>query len=171
MNRSFPPSFQRPVQARIDAPGIALEHLAGIVPGQVQRVDIAFGVVEIMAGRGVDAPHRADHFRPEQDILVLDDVRQQVDARLVIDAGVEEDVVHQMGRQVGLLQHVGQTAIAAPMIGHRAAAMRDDELEGREIPEQVALQQLHEGDGVGGDILVKRRVAHGRRRDEAIRRL
>ncbi len=38
------------------------------------------------------------------------------------------------------------------MIGHRAAAVRDDEAQRREILEQVAFDQLHEGDRVRRDV-------------------
>ena len=65
---------------------------------------------------------------------------QQVDARLVIDAGVEEHVLHHVLVERRPLQHVGQAAIAAPVIRHRAAAVRDDEAQRREIPEQIALR-------------------------------
>ena len=33
---------------------------------QIQRIEIALGIVEIMPGFGIDATHRADHFRAEQ---------------------------------------------------------------------------------------------------------
>jgi hypothetical protein len=36
---------------------------------------------------------------------------------------------------------------------HRAAAVRDDEFECRKLLEQVALDQLHEGGGVGIDVM------------------
>ena len=42
--------------------------------------------------------------------------KQQVDARLVIDAGVEEDVPHHVLRERRALQHVGQAAVAAPVV-------------------------------------------------------
>ncbi len=58
-----------------------------------------------------------------------------------------------MAAQVGLLQHVGQAPVAAPVIGHRPAAVRDDEAQGGEVGEQVALQELHEGGGVGVDVV------------------
>ena len=70
----------------------------------------------------------------------VDHPEQQVDARLVIDAGVEEHVLHQVLGQRRLLQHVGQAPVAAPVIGHGAAAVRDDEAAGREVLEQVALR-------------------------------
>ena len=62
-------------------------------------------------------PHRADHFAGEQDVVDRDHPGQQVDARLVIDAGVEEDVVEQVILEQRLLQLLGEAAVAAPVIG------------------------------------------------------
>ena len=64
---------------------------------------------------------------------------------LVIDAGVEEDVVAQQLFERRPLHVLRETAIAAPVVGHRAAAMRDDEAQRREILEQIAGHELHEG--------------------------
>ena len=53
----------------------------------------------------------------------------------MIDAGIEEDVPQdKIGQQpeFGVLR---QTAEATPVIRYRAAAVRNDELDGREIPE------------------------------------
>ena len=80
-------------------------------------------------------------------------LRQQVDARLVVDAGVEEDVVQQVLRQQRLLQLLRQAAEAAPVVGHRAAAVRDEEAQRREVLEQVRGQALHEGRGVGVQVV------------------
>ena len=56
-----------------------------------------------------------------------------------------------------------QAAIAAPMKRHRAAAVRDDELQRRKILEQVGEDELHERHGVGVEIVraggVHRRIA------------
>ena len=46
-----------------------------------------------------------------------------------------------------------EAAVAAPVIGHRAAAVRDDELEGGEVLEQVCRDELHEGGGVAVDVV------------------
>ena len=76
---------------------VALEDLGACRRGgRPRRVDVALGVVVVVAGLGIDAAHRADHLRGEQDVLDRDHLEQQVDARLVVDAGVEEDVVQQM---------------------------------------------------------------------------
>src|SRR3546814_6187490 len=68
-------------------------------------IDIALGVVEIVAGMRVDPAHGTDHFAAEQYVLVLDHIGEQVDPRLVIDAGVEEHVVHEVLFDVRLLEH------------------------------------------------------------------
>jgi hypothetical protein len=106
-----------------------------------------------VAGLGVDALDGADHLRGEQDVVHRDHLRQQVDARLVVDAGVEEDVVEQVVAQQGLLQLLRQPPVAAPVVGCGAAAVRDDELQRREVLEQVALDELHHGGGVGVDVV------------------
>jgi hypothetical protein len=103
-------------------------------------LDVALGVVVVEAGLGVDAAHRADHLAGEQDVVDRDHLGQQVDARLVVDAGVEEDVVQQVVLQQRLLQLLRQPAVAAPVVGRGAAAVRDDELQRREVLEQVALE-------------------------------
>jgi hypothetical protein len=105
----------------------------------VASVDVALGVVEVKPGLGVDAAHRADHLRGEQDVVDRDHLEQQVDARLVIDAGVEEDVLHHVLGQRRPLAACRRAREAAPVIGHRAAAVRDDEAQRREVLEQVDL--------------------------------
>jgi hypothetical protein len=70
------------------------------------------------------------------------------------------------GRWHHLQRHA---AVAAPVVGHGAAAMRDHQAQRREILEQVALQQLHEHRGVGVQVVragaVEARVARGRHVD------
>ncbi len=85
-------------------------------------------------------------------------VRQQVDARLVIHAGIEEHVVaNQVGQQRAL--HVlGQATVAPPVIRHRPAAVRNDHPQPGEIREQIGLQELHEGGGVRVQVVRTRRM-------------
>ena len=54
-----------------------------------------------------------------------DELGEQVDAGLVIDAGVEEDIVAHHLIQRRPVQILREAPIAAPMIGRRAAAMRE----------------------------------------------
>src|SRR4051812_24321555 len=106
---------------------IALEDLLALRLAEgLGALDIALGVVEIIAGLGIDAAHGADHLGGEQNILDRHDLGEEIDARLVVDAGVEEDVLQQQLREGRTLHVLRQPAIAAPMIGHGAAAMRDD---------------------------------------------
>ena len=65
----------------------------------------------------------------------------------------EEDVLEEMLAQIRQLQVLGEAAEAPPMVGHCAAAMRDDDLQGREILEHLGGQELHEGRGVAIEIM------------------
>ena len=67
----------------------------------------------------------------------------------MVDAGVEEHVVHDVIVEARLLQHVRQPAIAPPVERHGAAAMRDDEAQLGEARKQIAFHQLHEGHRIG----------------------
>ena len=59
-----------------------------------------------------------------------------------------------------LLQHVGQPPVAAPVVGHRSPAVRDDQPQVGQVSEQVALEELHEGRRVGVDVVRAGRVEH-----------
>jgi hypothetical protein len=82
---------------------------------------------------------------------------------LVIDAGVEEDVVLHDLVELGPIIVEGDPAEAAPMERHGPAAMRDDQLERRKVLEEVRQDQLHERHGVGVEVIragrVLRRIA------------
>ena len=118
-----------------------------------RRFDVAARVVEVVARLRIDAAHRADHFAGEEDVLDGNHLGEQVDARLVVDAGVEEDVVQQVVLEQRLLHLLRQAAEAPPVVRHRAAAMRDHEAQRREVLEQVRGQALHEGRGVGVQVV------------------
>src|SRR3984893_9758421 len=154
------------VEATVHLAGIALEDLALVLGSKPRHlVDAAVGVVIIMPGARIDALYGADHFRGEQDVVGRDHRGEQLDAGQMIDAGIEIDVPEQMLFQRRPLQILGDAAIAAPMIRHRAAAMRNDQLQGRKILEQVRGDELHEGGGVAVDVVraggVEIRVARG----------
>ena len=146
------------IQARIDAPGIQFEDAVFIGMRNIERVDIALGVIEVMARFRIDPAHGTDHLRAEQDVSDVDHLGEQVDARLVIDAGVEEHVAHHMLCQRRTLQHVRQAAIAAPMIRNGSAAMGDYETQRRKVAEQIAFDELHEGRGIRVDVMSAGRV-------------
>src|SRR6478735_10532203 len=81
-------------------------------------VDVACRVVEVVAGPRVDVPDRADHFRGEEDVLCRHDFQQQVDSGLVVDAGVEKDVLQEVFFQCGLSQCHGKAAETSPVVRH-----------------------------------------------------
>jgi hypothetical protein len=85
----------------------------------------------------------------------------------VVDAGVEEDVLHDVLVQRRAAEPVGQAAEPPPVVGHRAAPVGDHQPEAREVTEEVALHQLHEGRGVGVEVVRAQRVEVrvARRRD------
>ena len=161
--------LERAIESRIDPPRVALvdRRAIGVRQGaaSVCPIDVALRVVVVMARLRIDAAHRADHLRGEQDVLYRDHVGQQVDARLVVDTGVEVDVVQQVVRQQGFLELLRQAAETAPVVGHGAAAVRYQKTQGGELLEQVAGQALHESRGVGVEVVragsVKTRVATG----------
>ena len=103
----------------------------------VRSLDVALGVIVMVSRLRIDAAHRADHLARKQDIADGDHAGEQIDAGLVIDARVEEDVIEQMVLQQRLLHFLRQPAETAPVIRHRAAAVRDDEVQRREILEQI----------------------------------
>src|SRR3954470_24222942 len=80
------------VQMRIDPTRVALVHPPPVRSAERQLFDVAPGVVVVLPGVQVDPTDRADHLGAEQDVVHADDVEQQIDARLVVDAGVEVDV-------------------------------------------------------------------------------
>ena len=65
----------------------------------------------------------------------------------------------------GTLEHVGEPAVSAPVVGNGPAAVRNDEAQRGKIPEQIALDELHERRGVGVDVMraggVEIRIARG----------
>ena len=58
---------------------------------------------------------------------------------LVVDAGVEEDVVADQVGERRPLHVLRQAAIAAPVVRHGAAAVRNDHPQRREVLEQIGL--------------------------------
>ena len=100
----------------------------------------------------INAAHRADHFRGKQDVLGRDHLGQHVDAVLMIDTGIEEDIAKNPLIQVAkphILRHAPEPA---PVIGHRPAPMRDDEFDLRKIGEDIGHHEMHESGGVSAEI-------------------
>ena len=83
----------------------------------------------------------------------------------MIHAGVEPNVVlHHLIERRALVIHC-QAPVATPVKRHCAAAVRNDQLQRREILEQISHDELHECSGVGIDVVgagaVKARIARG----------
>src|SRR3979409_1893941 len=97
--------LQRVVKAAEHAPRVSLVDLVLVRRAEDSRgVDIAFGVVVRKAGFRVDSAHRADHLAGKQDVVDRDDLGQKVDARLMINAGIEEDILQKMLLEQRLFQ-------------------------------------------------------------------
>src|SRR5258706_6943035 len=105
------------LEAGIHLLHVSLEDLLLAGPAHpVDRIDVAFGVVVVEAGLGVHALHRTDHLGGEKYVVGWDHFQEQVDTRLMIDAGVEEDVVHDELFQRRALHVLSEAAVAAPVI-------------------------------------------------------
>src|SRR5688572_3409578 len=77
------------IQARINPPRISFEDLvAACMLQSAELVDVALGIIVVMTSLRIDAFDRAQHLRCKQDVVDRNDLRQQFDARIVIDAGV-----------------------------------------------------------------------------------
>src|SRR5215471_20615553 len=107
-------------------------------------IEIALGIVEIVACRGIPALDGADHFGTEQDVVCRNDASHEFDTGLMIHASVKEDVVEEFLHRT-LLLFERETAIATPVEGHSAAAVRDDEAQRGEVLEEIREEKLHEG--------------------------
>jgi hypothetical protein len=68
-------------------------------------------------------------------------------------AVVKKDIVQQMLAQQRFVELLRQALKAPSVMGHRAAAMRDQKLKRRKILEQIAGQALHEGRLVGVQVM------------------
>ena len=105
-----------------------------ILRRKFERIDVTLGVIEGMSGLRVYPLDGAEHLGAEQDVVDGNNLEQQIDTGLVIDAGIEEDVVHQMLGKRRLAKHHRQAAKASPMVGHGSSAVRDDEPQAQENP-------------------------------------
>src|ERR1700674_4941772 len=121
-------------QPRITFQRIGLEYPLLLPRAQDSRtVDVPPRVVEIVAGFGVDALDGTDHFRSEQDVVRGNNFGHAIDSRLVVHTRVEVHVVEQEFFERRALHVLRDAAISAPVIRHRASAMRNDEFQRRKI--------------------------------------
>src|SRR5580692_1958600 len=129
---------QGALYTRVNPAGIALENRVALLrPEGRQAVDVPARVVVVMAGLRVDAAHGAHHLRREDDVLVRDDLGQQPDPGRVVNASVEVDVVKEQLVQGADAEVLRDAAIAAPVVGNGAAAVRNDEQERREALKEL----------------------------------
>src|SRR5882762_4932609 len=83
-------------EARVYLQRLALENLSLILSAEPgNTVNVTLRVVEVVSCLRIDAFDCADHFRREQNIVCRNDFREQVDPGLVVDAGIEINVVEQ----------------------------------------------------------------------------
>ena len=81
----------------------------------------------------------------------------------MVDAGIEEDVGHQLVQQRPTLPAVRLIAFShslepAPVVRHRSPAVRDNPTHGREVTEKPRRHGLHECRRVGAEIVRTREV-------------
>src|SRR5579883_2107239 len=103
--RPWPPRLSRDrgrqpaLKPRIDPPRIGFENLSALGLADRRLVDIPLGIVETEAGLWIVALDGADHLGSEQDIVDRHDAGEEIDTGLMIDAGIEEDIVtHDLGQ-------------------------------------------------------------------------
>lgn len=122
-----------------------------------------------MPGLRIHSLDGADHLRPEQDVVRRNHLAKQANAGEMVYARVEVHVAQQVLQQRGLAQILCESSIAAPMIRDRSPAVRNDEAQSWEIPEQIALDELHERSGIAVDVVgsgsMKIRIAGARNVD------
>jgi len=83
-----------PPKPRVHLPRVVFEYLFLVRFTQpVDRIQVAPGVVVAVTCLRIDLAHGADQFRGEQDVVERDNLEQQLDARAVVDAGVQEYVL------------------------------------------------------------------------------
>src|SRR5699024_1908074 len=157
---------QERVETRVNSANVVLEDRGSLVGADLSVIDVADGVIEVVAGFGIDGADRSDHLRSEEDVLRRDRREEFVDARLMIDASIEMQVVQQVLVEIGFAKRRSQAAKASPVVGGCPAAVGDDESEFRVAFEKVTFDQLHHCGGIGIEIVsacgVEGRVDRGR---------
>src|ERR1700753_2552106 len=78
-------------QPRKNPPRVVLKNLLLIPRTQRQRIDITLRIVIVVPRPRVDTAHSAHHFRPEQDVVDWNHLRQQLDAGQVINTRIHVD--------------------------------------------------------------------------------
>src|SRR5712691_2001238 len=86
-------SWNALVESRIDLARVFFVNLPPIFGAKCNLVDVALCIVVIMAGRRIDTADSAYHLRSEKDVVDRDNLEQEIDSRLVVDARIEEDAI------------------------------------------------------------------------------
>ncbi len=81
--------------------------------------------------------YRTNHFRSKENIRRWNDIKQQIDTLLMIDAGIKENIAKHALIQIGNSHVLGDAAKPPPGIGHSTATMRNDDFQCREIFEHI----------------------------------
>src|SRR5437588_3289979 len=83
----------------------------------------------------------------------------------MVNASIKIDVPKEKFPQRGTLQILRDATITAPMVGDRTAAVRNDELQRREIFKNVGRQKLHKSSRIAVQVMrargMKVRIARG----------
>lgn len=138
----------------IHTQSIVLEDLASIaVPKLRTGDDVSTSIVVVKSSCWIYALNRAQHFGRKENIIDGYHLGQEIDSGLMIDASIEEYVLKKMRVESRALHFLRQPSISTPMVRHSAASMRNDDLERREVLEQISRQQLHERGGIAIDVV------------------
>src|SRR5207253_11114725 len=86
-------------------------------------------------------------------VIDRNNLEQQVNARLVVNTSIEEDIVAHHFIEWRTLQILGEAAITSPMIRHGSTAMRNDESDRGKIFKDVGRDELHERRCVGIEVM------------------
>jgi len=130
--------FELRIESAKYAAGIALIDRVTLLRIEVDsRFNVTLGIVIVVACLRVYAAHGADHLRSKQNIFDWDDTREQINARLMVDAGIKVNVIEQMVLEQRLFQLLRQASETTPVVRHCATAMGNEELQGWKILEQI----------------------------------
>src|SRR5215467_6257559 len=146
-------TWNPPVDSRINFARVVFVNLPPVGFAERHFIDVSLRIVVVVAGGGIDAADSPYHLRSEQDVIDRNDLEQQIDSGLVVDAGVEEHVFAHHLVEWGPLQILCETTIASPVIWDGAAAVRDDESNRRKVLEDVGGDELHERRCFGVDVV------------------
>src|SRR6266853_78642 len=110
----FPPKSS--YYSRINLSRVSFEYLLLICvahPGLF--VDVLLRIVVVLVGLRIDPADGSNHLGSKQYIVDRNNLRQQIETRLVINTCIEEHVVANHVRQHRTFHILSETAIPAPM--------------------------------------------------------